>query len=216
MKLWDKVVRFGFRLLYHEMAFTYDRVSQFVSLGDWRTWQRAVFDFLPPPSETGILLELAHGTGNLQIDFANRGYNTIALDFSAQMGRIAQKKLHRQGIAPHLIRASGMALPFTDNQFGYAVCTFPTEFIFNPKTLTELHRVMKQGGEVIIVLAGELMRRNVQTRLVDVAYAVANHRAPSDMEKRVNERILPHKFHPTWHQVTHEKSRSSVITLKRG
>lgn len=215
MKLWDKVVQFGFRLLYHEMAFTYDTVSHFVSLGDWRAWQRAVFNFLPAPSEAEVVLELAHGTGDLQADFASRGYRNIALDFSVQMGRIAQRKLHRQGLSPRLIRANGMALPFANAQFQYVVCTFPTEFILNPATLGELHRVIKQDGEVIIVLDGELMRRNIQTRLVDAVYTVANHRAPSDMEKRVNERITPHGFHPTWHKVTYEKSRSSVIVLKR-
>ncbi|MCL4252775.1 MAG: class I SAM-dependent methyltransferase, partial [Anaerolineae bacterium] len=179
IKLWDKVVQFGFRLLYHEMAFTYDMVSRFVSLGDWHTWQRSVFEFLPSPEETGILLELAHGTGNLQADFADKGYNSVAIDLSAQMGKITQRKLHKRNIHPHLIRASGMALPFSGNQFLYGVCTFPTAFIFDPKTLTELNRVIKPSGQVIIVLDGELFRKNIQTQLVDVAYTVANHRTPS-------------------------------------
>ncbi len=216
IKLWDRVVQFGFRLLYHEMAFTYDTVSRFVSLGDWHTWQLSVFEFLPAPSETGILLELAHGTGNLQADLANRGYASVAMDLSAQMGKITQKKLSRQHIYPKLIRASGMALPFADHQFLYSVCTFPTAFIFDPKTLTELNRVMKPNGQVIIVLDGELLRRNIQTQLVDVAYTVANHRTPTDIEKRVNERVSGYGFDPTWHKVTHQNSRSSVIILKKG
>jgi len=216
MKLWSRVVQFGFRLLYHEMSFTYDIVSRFVSLGDWGTWQQAIFNFLPKPSETGLLLELAHGTGHIQVELAHRGYKSIALDFSAQMGHIAQKRLYQQKLSPHLIRASGMALPFGDSQFQYAICTFPTEFIFNPKTLSELHRVMKPQGEIIIVLHGELMRENIQTHIVDVAYAVANHRPPSNLEKRVNDRVTPYGFSPTWHRVMHEKSCSSVIILKRG
>lgn len=216
MKLWNKVIQFGFRLLYREMSFTYDMVSKFVSLGDWHTWQQAIFNFLPPPSEADLILELAHGTGHIHADLLNRGYNTIALDFSAQMGRITQKRLYQQGLSPRLIRASGMELPFGDSQFQYVVCTFPTEFIFNPKTLSELHRVIKPNGQVIIVLYGELMRKNVQTRLVDVAYAVANHRPPNNLEKRVNDRVTPYGFSPTWHRVMHEKSCSSVIILKRG
>lgn len=214
-KLWDKVVQFGFRLLYHEMAFTYDTVSRFVSLGDWHTWQRSVFEFLPSPEEAGILLELAHGTGNLQADLADRGYASVAMDLSAQMGKITQKKLSKNDIRPNLIRASGMALPFGENQFLYGVCTFPTAFIFDPKTLTELNRVIKPNGQVIIVLDGELLRKNIQTQLVDVAYTVANHRTPSNIEKRVNERVSGHGFYPTWHKVAHKHSQSSVIILKK-
>ncbi|HRF96669.1 MAG TPA: class I SAM-dependent methyltransferase, partial [Aggregatilineales bacterium] len=104
MKLWDKTVQFVFRLFYNEMAFTYDMVSKAVSLGDWRAWQRAVFEFLPSPSETGILLELAHGTGNLQEDLSTRGFYSIGLDLSVQMGKITLKKLAKLGISPRLIR----------------------------------------------------------------------------------------------------------------
>jgi ubiquinone/menaquinone biosynthesis C-methylase UbiE len=215
MNLRDRVVKFAFRLLYHEMAFTYDTVSKAVSLGDWRAWQRAIFDLLPPPSEAGILLELAHGTGDIQHDLFTKGYHAIGMDISAQMGKIARKKLTKQGITLRLVRASGMALPFGDSQFEYAVCTFPTAFIFDPKTLDELHRVMKANGQVIIVLDGELMRRNIQTRLVDAVYTVANHHTPSDIEKRVNERVLGHGFIPTWHKIPTKNSQSSVIVLKR-
>jgi ubiquinone/menaquinone biosynthesis C-methylase UbiE len=215
MNVWDKTVQFAFRLFYNEMAFTYDMVSKAVSLGDWRAWQRAVFEFLPPPAETGILLELAHGTGNLQEDLSTRGFKSIGLDLSVQMGKITLKKLAKLGISPRLIRASGMSLPFADGQFGYAVCTFPTAFIFDPKTLTELHRVMNVDGQVIIVLNGELMRQNIQTRLVDAVYTVANHRTPSDIEKRVNDRVLGYGFSPTWHKVPYKNSRSSVLILKR-
>ncbi|MCZ7544410.1 MAG: hypothetical protein M5R40_13175 [Anaerolineae bacterium] len=42
-RLWWALVRFGFRLLYNELAFTYDLVSRVVSLGQWRAWQRAAF-----------------------------------------------------------------------------------------------------------------------------------------------------------------------------
>ncbi|PJF32475.1 MAG: hypothetical protein CUN52_01455 [Phototrophicales bacterium] len=215
IRLWDRVIQFGFRLLYHEMAFTYDMVSRFVSLGDWRTWQQSVFEFLPPAQDAGVILELAHGTGDLQTDLFSRGYLSIGMDLSAQMGKIAQRKLFKHNIQPNLIRASGMALPFGDLQFLYAVCTFPTAFIFDPKTLTELYRVMKPHGQVIIVLDGELFRRNIQTQLVDVAYAVANHRTPTNIEKRVEERVSGYGFHPTWHKVTHKNSRSSVIILKK-
>src|ERR1700687_5659324 len=91
-KLWRRLVKFGFRLLYHEMAFTYDAVSWIVSMGEWRSWQRAALKHLNVSPGTRVL-ELAHGTGNLQIDLHAEGLNPIGLDFSASMGRIARDKL---------------------------------------------------------------------------------------------------------------------------
>ena len=77
--------------------FTYDTVSYVVSLGQWRCWQRASLQFLPAP-DSGTILEIAHGTGNLQLDFHEAGYKTIAYDYSAEMGQIASAKLARNGI----------------------------------------------------------------------------------------------------------------------
>lgn len=95
-KFWWRFVRFGFRLLYNELAFTYDIVSWFVSLGEWRAWQRSALRHLPP---TGRILELAHGTGNLQLDLHAAGYyQTIGYDLSPYMGQITRYKLERRGL----------------------------------------------------------------------------------------------------------------------
>jgi hypothetical protein len=59
--LWWRLVRFGFRLLYNEMAFTYDAVSAVVSLGEWRSWQRAALNFLPPLSAPRAGAGARHG-----------------------------------------------------------------------------------------------------------------------------------------------------------
>ena len=66
-RAWRSLLRFGFRLLYHELAWTYDLVSRVVSLGQWRTWQRTALEHLAARRGDPIL-ELAHGTGDLQID----------------------------------------------------------------------------------------------------------------------------------------------------
>jgi hypothetical protein len=44
--LWWRLVRFGFRLLYNEFAFSYDLVSKVVSLGAWRCWQQSALKHL--------------------------------------------------------------------------------------------------------------------------------------------------------------------------
>ena len=96
------------------MAFTYDLVSRVVSLGAWRCWTRTALKHIGQDSP---VLELAHGTGNLQIDLFAAGYRPIGYDLSAAMGRIAQHKLREQGLSPRLARGRAQQLPFVSGSF---------------------------------------------------------------------------------------------------
>jgi ubiquinone/menaquinone biosynthesis C-methylase UbiE len=152
---WWRFVRFGFRLLYNEMAFTYDWVSYGVSLGAWRCWQRAALKHLNVQPNARIL-ELAHGTGNLQIDLKAAGHRVVGHDLSPYMGRITQRKLTRQGLKPLLTRGQAQKLPFASGSFATVVSTFPTNFIFQPGTLHEVFRVLQSNGNFVIVPNGVL------------------------------------------------------------
>ena len=136
---------FLFRLLYNELAFTYDAVSRLVSLGHWRGWQRCALRYLPAPEE-GIVLELAHGTGDLQIDLQRHGYETVAFDLSSAMGRLARRKLQRTRLRADIVRADALRLPYRSGSFAAAVCTFPTSFVFCEQVLAELARVLRPPG----------------------------------------------------------------------
>lgn len=175
MSLWWRLVRFGFRLLYNEMAFTYDWVSQVVSLGEWRCWQRTTLKHLPPANE-GLILELAHGTGNLQLDLHAVGYTTIGYDLSPAMGRIASRKLRKKNLPVHLVRGEGQHLPFTDEQFAAIVCTFPTSFITADETLQEMFRVLQPGGSAVIVMSGVLRGQTPLHRFIEWLYTITGQR----------------------------------------
>ena len=77
-KRWQQLVRFGFRLLYNEMAWTYDMVSWSVSLGEWRLWQQAALPFVS--GET--VLEIGHGPGHMLLALQNMGVAVTGLDLS--------------------------------------------------------------------------------------------------------------------------------------
>lgn len=174
-ELWQRVLRFGFRLLYNELAFTYDLVSIVVSLGAWRCWQRSALKHLAAPPSS-IILELAHGTGNLQLDLYARGYVPVGYDLSRFMGRIASTKLRQRQLASRLVRGMAQQLPFGKETFPAVVCTFPTDFIFLPETLQEVHRVLQPGGQLIIVPNGVLTGRGLSDRAIEWLYRATGQR----------------------------------------
>lgn len=184
-RAWTRLLRLGFRLLYNEMAFTYDTVSRVVSLGQWRDWQRVALEHLDAPPGAPIL-ELAHGTGDLQIDLHAAGYEPIGVDLSRAMGRIARRKLRNGDLPVRLVRARAQALPFAAGSFPAAVSTFPTEFIVDPATLAELSRVLAPGGRLVVVVNGLLTRRGVAEEALELAYRATGQRGPwpGDIEGR--------------------------------
>jgi ubiquinone/menaquinone biosynthesis C-methylase UbiE len=155
------LLRFAFRLLYNELAFTYDLVSWVVSVGQWREWQRQIIPFIVG----GEVLEVAHGTGNLQIDLAARGYRSVAFDLSSAMGGIARRKLARRNLFPPFVRGKAQVLPFPSGHFTTIVSTFPTEFIVDPATVREFRRVLKEGGRVIFIPAATIIPGGLADRL---------------------------------------------------
>jgi SAM-dependent methyltransferase len=178
LRPWWRLIRFGFRLLYNELAFTYDAVSALVSLGSWRCWGRSALNYLPEPAHARQprILELAHGTGNLQLDLYARGYAPVGYDLSAAMGRITRRKLSRAGLVSRLVRGRGQQLPFATASFDAVVCTFPTDFILEAASLRELRRVLCPSGVLVIVINGTFTGRGALIRALEMLYEITGQR----------------------------------------
>lgn len=172
--LWWRLVRFGFYLLYNQMAFTYDLVSSVVSLGAWRCWQRTSLPHLAGVS--GWVLELAHGTGNLQLDLHASGFQSIGYDLSPYMGHIARRKLRCAGLPARLAQGMAQTLPFPDAAFGAVVSTFPTDFIIAPQTLAEVYRVLQPQGRLVIVTNGILTGGDALSSGLEWLYRITGQR----------------------------------------
>lgn len=174
-EVWWRLVRLGFHLLYHQLAWSYDLVAAVVSLGQWRNWQRAALDHLHL-ERGGLVLELAHGTGNLQLDLYAAGYRRVALDLSSYMGQIARRKLHRHHLRAPLVRGYGQFLPFANGSMDAVLSTFPTPFIAEPATLQEIHRVLKPNARLVIVPSGVLTGGGILKDALETAYQVTGQR----------------------------------------
>jgi ubiquinone/menaquinone biosynthesis C-methylase UbiE len=142
----QRFLRIFFNLLYHPLAFTYDLVAAAVSFGKWKDWVYSIIPFI----EGTRVLELGHGPGHLQRVLLDRGLDTVAMDESAPMGRIAKRRL---GNSRKLARGLAQKIPFAVETFDSVISTFPSEYIFDMQTLSEAHRVLRNNGRLIVLLA---------------------------------------------------------------
>jgi ubiquinone/menaquinone biosynthesis C-methylase UbiE len=165
-RAYGRLLHLGFRLLYNELAWTYDRVSWGVSLGQWREWQRASLPHLTGP----CILEIAFGTGNLQLDLHTAGKEAFGIDLSSHMVRITDRKLRRRRIKGRLCQASAGALPFATASFDSLVTTFPTPFIRDRRVLSEIARVLRPDGLLIIVDGAWLLQPHWAARAIEWLY----------------------------------------------
>lgn len=180
------ILKVFYRLLYHRMAWTYDAVAWFVSVGLWTEWVRSVLPYL----EGARVLELGHGPGHLQMELQKRSGPglTVGLDRSLQMGKVARLRLRRKKIEPKLIQGESQSLPFSDQSFDQVVATFPTEYITDPNTLAEIWRVLAPHGSLIVLPAAYITGRRLRERLAAALFR-ATGQAPEWKDAAL---------HPAW------------------
>ncbi len=170
--IWKQFLRFGFRLLYNELAWTYDTVSWFVSLGEWRAWQQAAL----PLVKGSRVLEIGHGPGHMLLALDAAGYRVTGLDLSPYMGRQAARRFKKAGVSIPLIRGDAASLPLADAVFDTVLATFPTEYIANPAVLAEVHRVLGENGRFLIIPAAGFTNPRCLYRFIEWLYAITGQR----------------------------------------
>ncbi len=162
----------AFHLLYTHLAPTYDAVAWAVSFGQWCDWGKAALPYLSGPR----VLELGHGPGHMLAALATHGYETVGLDLSPQMGRLAQ----RRSPAPDVVRARAQAAPFAAGSFDGVLATFPTAYITAPETVAAVSRLLRPGGRLVIVPEARLGGPRPARAFVEWLYTLTGQRAPTD------------------------------------
>lgn len=146
-----------FQLLYNNRHF-YWFASTIPFAGQWRTWQRLVLSRMRGKSA----LEIGCGLGDLLADAIEAGYDCYAIEKSEEMADAARHTLQQRhlGKPECIIRGLSQSLPFPDNSFDNVISTFPNEYIYDPKTISEIKRVLRPNSRLIIVLEANLLPVN--------------------------------------------------------
>ena len=137
------LVGFALHLLYTRFAWAYDLVAALVSRGRWWDWVLSAVDYLPGP----MVLETGPGTGHLQRALSKRGLRSVALEPSWQM----ILRFNRVKDSIELVNGYAQFIPFKSATFNQVVATFPTNYIIDPRSLAEIHRILAPGGLLVII-----------------------------------------------------------------
>ncbi len=209
MIFWQKLVRFGFRLLYHELAWTYDVVSWVVSLGEWRRWQRAALPYVQGPR----VLEIGHGPGHMLLALQMKGCRVMGLDLSPQMGRLARTR------APSvpLVRGRVQDLPFAEGSFDTVLATFPTEYVVEERTITAVARVLGYNGRFLILPEGHLTGGGPLQRFIEWLFQITGQQQSTDPAQwsPFLTRLRAAGFVVTVTQITFQRSAATMIVCQK-
>src|SRR3954463_975831 len=135
------------RAMFDRIAGVYDLMNTVMTAGLHHHWRSRAVDLARVGPGTRAL-DVATGTGDLAIELASRGGDVVGSDFSPGMLDRARAK------APGLTweQADALALPYPDNAFDAATVGFGARnFSDLPRGLSEMARVVKPGGRVVVL-----------------------------------------------------------------
>jgi ubiquinone/menaquinone biosynthesis C-methylase UbiE len=223
-RCWARLIRIGFHLLYHQLAWTYDAVSWLVSFGAWRDWQRAALPFV----SGSHVLEIAHGPGHMLLALHNAGYQVVGIDLSPQMGALSRSRLQKAGAHVPLLQGAAQNLPFRSQYFDTVLVTFPTEFLLAGQTLSAVHQVLKDNGRFIIVPEAQFTGRGLPERFIEWLYLITGQRqhdlaaqepasqaADSSRWDPLKQQFLSAGFHLLIHTIPLSRSQVTILLAQK-
>jgi ubiquinone/menaquinone biosynthesis C-methylase UbiE len=114
---------------------------------------------LTPIFDGDFILDLATGTSVIPrrlVERVKKVYQVVGLDITARMLRRGKEKIDQDKahIPIHLTCGDAMAIPFNKESFNVVMCGLATHHMNVPRMLSEINRVLKNGGRISIADAG--------------------------------------------------------------
>jgi ubiquinone/menaquinone biosynthesis C-methylase UbiE len=118
--------------------------------GEFKALAAKVNDTVPTGSS---VLEVAPGPGFLSIEIAKSGkYHMMGLDISKTFVEIAQTNARAANVSIDFQQGNASDMPFANSQFDFIICTAAFKNFTQPvQAIAEMHRVLKPGGQALIV-----------------------------------------------------------------
>lgn len=141
--------------MFDNIAQRYDFLNRLLSLGIDKIWRKKAIHQLKS-LQPKYILDVATGTADVALETARRLHpdKIVGLDISAEMLHFGREKVAAQGLSEiiELIQGDSENLPFADNTFDAITVAFGVRNFENlEKGLSEMNRVLKQGGKLVVL-----------------------------------------------------------------
>ena len=150
------------------------------------------------------VLDLGCGVGNDLARFAKVGAIVTGVDLAGHSIELAKDNFRFRGLHGEFLKMDGENLEFPDDHFDAVFCHTVLHFTPNPQAMiSEIHRVLKPGGESIIMTVNRKSWMNILRRLMKIELdhldaPVFYNFTISEFERLLhpfsNIRIVPHRF----------------------
>ncbi len=113
----------------------------------WKRWLTATLPHIQGPR----VLEVSFGTGYLLMHYAGQ-FETFGIDYNERFVTMLQEKLTKAGLSANVQQGNVERLPYEDGYFDSIVNTMAfTAYPDGEKAMSEMHRVLKPGGKIVMV-----------------------------------------------------------------
>ncbi|MFC5272046.1 bifunctional demethylmenaquinone methyltransferase/2-methoxy-6-polyprenyl-1,4-benzoquinol methylase UbiE [Adhaeribacter terreus] len=140
--------------MFNSIAGKYDFLNHFLSAGVDIYWRKKAIALLQK-SKPKQILDIATGTGDLAIEALKVDPDKVTgVDISEGMLAVGREKMQKKGLSNKIELLSGDSenLQFEANSFDAITCAFGVRNFENlEKGLSEMNRVLKPGGRVVIL-----------------------------------------------------------------
>ena len=154
--------------MFGRIAHHYDLMNRLMTFGMDIFWRKEVIGRAVLP-ESGLLLDLGSGTGDLALEAMHHhpGITAVAGDFTLEMMLVGQHRLGGQA-SQAWCGTDALNLPFPETHFDAVISGFLMRNVTDvPQALSEQWRVLKPGGRIVI-LDTTRPTRNLLTPLINL------------------------------------------------
>lgn len=157
LKVYKMQKKQGIKALFNNIAPDYDKLNHVLSLNIDKIWRKKAVRHIVDTQENLSILDIACGTGDFTLaiaKIANKDSKIIGLDLSEEMLKIGRIKVEKNGYNHNttLIEGDSEDIKYDNESFDRVSAAFGVRNFENiPLGLSEIHRVLKPGGKLIIL-----------------------------------------------------------------